>query len=97
MHNIIKVEETISRALSLSPRAIYTANLFLKPLPNPMSRLLIQRSTELIVSHTPFSYSPRQANVSGTNKNCTKADHPFIKKDAIIFFLISKLRLLPFE
>lgn len=62
---------------------------FLKPLPRPMSKIYIHDSTELKVSHTPYSYGLRYPNVKGTRKKDIKMEQPFKKADAMIFLAAS--------
>ena len=80
------VDDTIWRAFSMLFSAKQTANLLRKPLPKPTSRLSIHNNTELMVNHTPFSYTPRHAKVSGTSNSCTTTDQPFTASDANTFF-----------
>lgn len=90
--SIKKVEDTDSLAFCISLCAKCVANLFLNPLPKPMSKLSIHINIELIVSQIPFLYSPRQCNVSGTMRRNITPDHPLSRKDIIIFFLIKAVR-----
>ena len=77
-----KVDEMSRRVRSVSSWAIYSATLFLNPLPSPMSMLSIHSSRLLMVSQMPFWYSPRQCSVAGTSSNTTTADHPLMRNEA---------------
>ena len=80
------VDEMSERVRSFSSCAIYSATLFLSPLPSPISMLSIHKSKLLMVSQTPFVYSPKQFRVTGTMRSTMRADHPLTKKDAMTFF-----------
>ena len=84
--SIAKVEEISERVRSCSPRATYSATLFLSPLPSPISILSIHNSMLLMVSQMPFLYSPRQCSVAGTISSTMMADHPLMRKEAMMFF-----------
>ena len=92
-HKAMKVVLTACRACSQSPRATNSANLLRKPLPSPTSNESIHSNTALMVIQMPYSYSFRQANVSGTSSNCTSPIHPFTMNEAAMLITIFLLRV----
>ena len=46
-----------------------------------------------LVIQMPYSYSFRQANVSGTSSNCTSPIHPFTMNEAAMLITIFLLRV----
>ena len=94
--SIDSVVDTSFRAVILSLCAKSAANLFLKPLPNPISSISIHTRMELKISHIPLLYTPRHRKVNATNNNCIIPLHALSIKDIIIlrFNRIERLILL---
>ena len=83
--SMAKADETRERAAVVSPCARCAVNWLRSPLPSPMSMFSIHTSMLLMVSHTPFLYSPRQLSVRGTISSTTTADHPLMRKEPKMF------------
>lgn len=93
--NIDSVVDISFLAVILSLCAKSVANLFLKPLPNPISSMSIHTRIELKISHIPLLYTPRHRKVNVTNNSCIIPFHPLSIKDIIILRFNRFERLIP--
>ena len=66
-------------------------NLFLNPLPKPISKKLNQPIIELTVNQIPYSIGDTKSKVIGTKMKLTPMFNPFVIIEIRIFFFTEKL------